>query len=99
MIVSIAIAVLPVCRSPMISCRWPRPIAVIASMALIPVCSGSGTGCRRGTAGERLAKRADHAAEEAVAHRDGQHLTGAAHPLAFLDLGVFAEDDHADLAH
>src|SRR5712691_5022195 len=46
MIVSIATAVLPVCRSPMISSRWPRPMAVIASMALIPVCSGSLTGCR-----------------------------------------------------
>src|ERR1700684_16394 len=51
MIVSIAIAVLPVCRSPMISCRWPRPIAVIASMALIPVCIGSFTGCRCTTDG------------------------------------------------
>ena len=44
MIVSIAIAVLPVCRSPMISSRWPRPIGVMASMALMPVCSGSLTG-------------------------------------------------------
>ena len=51
MIVSIAIAVLPVCRSPMISCRWPRPIAVIASMALMPVCIGSFTGCRWTTDG------------------------------------------------
>ena len=51
MIVSIAIAVLPVCRSPMISWRWPRPIAVIASMALMPVCSGSFTGCRCTTDG------------------------------------------------
>ncbi len=51
MIVSIAIAVLPVCRSPMISCRWPRPIAVIASMALMPVCIGSLTGCRCTTDG------------------------------------------------
>src|SRR5215472_2981784 len=41
MIVSMAIAVLPVCRSPMISSRWPRPIGVIASIGLIPVCSGS----------------------------------------------------------
>ena len=38
--------VLPVLRSPMISSRWPRPIGVIASMALIPVCSGSCTGWR-----------------------------------------------------
>ena len=44
-------ALLPVCRSPMISCRWPRPIAVIASMALMPVCSGSFTGCRSTTDG------------------------------------------------
>ena len=41
MIVSMAMAVLPVLRSPMISSRWPRPIGVIASMALMPVCSGS----------------------------------------------------------
>ena len=34
MIVSIAIAVLPVPRSPMISSRWPRPIGIMASMAL-----------------------------------------------------------------
>ena len=51
MIVSMAMAVLPVCRSPMISCRWPRPIAVIASMALMPVCSGSLTGWRSTTDG------------------------------------------------
>ena len=46
MIASIATAVLPVWRSPMISWRWPRPMAVIASIALMPVCSGSFTGWR-----------------------------------------------------
>src|SRR5881397_2439858 len=46
MIVSIAIAVLPMARSPMISSRWPRPIGIIESIALIPVWSGSFTGCR-----------------------------------------------------
>ena len=46
MIVSIAMAVLPVPRSPMISSRWPRPIGIIESMALMPVCSGSFTGWR-----------------------------------------------------
>ena len=46
MIVSIAIAVLPVLRSPMISCRWPRPIGIIASIALMPVCSGWRTSWR-----------------------------------------------------
>ena len=39
-IVSIATVVLPVLRSPMMSWRWPRPMAVIESMALMPVCSG-----------------------------------------------------------
>src|SRR5438477_524113 len=34
MIVSSRIAVLPVWRSPMISSRWPRPIGIMASMAL-----------------------------------------------------------------
>ena len=46
MIVSMATAVLPVLRSPMISSRWPRPMGVMASMALMPVCSGSCTGLR-----------------------------------------------------
>ena len=46
MMVSIATVVLPVLRSPMISSRWPRPIGVMASMALMPVCSGSLTGWR-----------------------------------------------------
>ena len=50
MIASMPMAVLPVLRSPMISSRWPRPIGVIASMALMPVCSGSLTGCTLGDA-------------------------------------------------
>ena len=51
MIVSTAMAVLPVCRSPMISSRWPRPIGIIESMALRPVCTGSRTGWRSTTPG------------------------------------------------
>ena len=51
MIVSTATAVLPVWRSPMISSRWPRPIGIIASMALSPVCIGSRTGWRSTTPG------------------------------------------------
>ena len=46
MIVSMAIVVLPVLRSPMISSRWPRPIGISESMALMPVCIGSCTGLR-----------------------------------------------------
>src|ERR1700691_2556419 len=57
MMASMAIAVLPVCRSPMISCRWPRPMAVIASMALMPVCSGSLTGWRSTTEGACVSSR------------------------------------------
>ena len=51
MIVSTQIAVLPVPRSPMISSRWPRPIGIIASIALMPVWSGSFTGWRSTTPG------------------------------------------------
>ena len=51
MIVSIAIAVLPVWRSPMISSRWPRPIGIIASIAFSPVCIGCLTGWRWTTPG------------------------------------------------
>ena len=41
--VSTAIAVLPVPRSPMISSRWPRPIGTRASIAFKPVWRGSCT--------------------------------------------------------
>ena len=51
MIVSIAIAVLPVWRSPMISSRWPRPIGIIPSIDISPVCTGSVTGWRWTTPG------------------------------------------------
>src|SRR5580698_2595257 len=46
MIVSRAMAVLPMPRSPIISSRWPRPIGIIESTALSPVCNGSLTGWR-----------------------------------------------------
>ena len=51
MIVSMQMAVLPVLRSPIISSRCPRPMGVIASMALMPVCSGTLTGWRPATPG------------------------------------------------
>src|ERR1700674_4148761 len=44
--VSSAIAVLPVWRSPMISSRCPRPMGMSASMALSPVAIGSCPGLR-----------------------------------------------------
>ena len=46
MMVSRQIAVLPVWRSPMISSRWPRPIGIMESIALMPVWSGTFTGAR-----------------------------------------------------
>ena len=68
MMVSSAMAVLPVWRSPMISSRWPRPIGIMASMALMPVCSG----CLH-----RLA--VDNAGRDAL---DGKILRGGDGPLA-----------------
>ena len=43
-IASIAIAVLPVCLSPIINSLWALPIGNIPSIDLIPVCNGSLTG-------------------------------------------------------
>ena len=51
MIVSSAMAVLPVWRSPMISSRWPRPIGISASTALMPVWTGVSTDLRVMTPG------------------------------------------------
>ena len=51
MIVSMAMAVLPVWRSPMISSRWPRPIGISASIALMPVWTGVSTDWRTMTPG------------------------------------------------
>jgi hypothetical protein len=57
MIVSTATAVLPVWRSPMMSSRCPRPIGIMPSMALRPVCIGSVTGCRRMMPGALISTR------------------------------------------
>src|SRR5512134_277446 len=57
MIVSVATAVFPVCRSPMMSSRCPRPIGIIASMAFRPVWSGSFTGCRLTMPGALISTR------------------------------------------
>ncbi len=51
--VSSSTAVLPVWRSPMISSRWPRPMGIMASMALRPVAMGSRTGWRSMMPGAR----------------------------------------------
>ena len=51
MMVSSAIAVLPVWRSPISNSRWPRPIGIIVSMALMPVAMVSRTPWRSTTPG------------------------------------------------
>src|SRR6185436_6481966 len=99
MIVSIATAVFPVWRSPMMSSRWPRPIGTIESMDFNPVCTGWLTDCRSMTPGATFsigAERVDDAAEHLGA--DG-HLENAARGLdlvAFRDVLVVAEHDGAD---
>ena len=51
MMVSTAMAVLPVPRSPMMSSRWPRPSGIMASMTSSPVASGRVTSARSTIAG------------------------------------------------
>ena len=53
----------------------------------------------RAEAVERLAERADHAAEERVADGHRQHLAGPLDRLALLDAGELTEDNDTDLAH
>ena len=57
--VSRAMAVLPVWRSPRINSRWPRPMGMSASMTLRPVWSGTVTGARSmmGAAGRSMGRR------------------------------------------
>src|SRR6267154_2245316 len=86
MIVSIAIAVLPVPRSPMISSRWPRPIGIIESIALIPVCNGSFTGCRLMMPGATISTL-----------RLFEHAGRAADFVALPQLEVVAENHGADV--
>jgi hypothetical protein len=59
MIVSTATAVLPVCRSPIMSSRWPRPIGTIASMDFNPVCTGCDTDLRQITPGATFSITSD----------------------------------------
>ena len=66
--VSIAMAVLPVCRSPRINSRWPRPMGMSASMTLRPVWSGTVTGARSMMGAARAF--------------DGQALAGGHRPIA-----------------
>ena len=51
MMVSMATALLPVWRSPMMSSRWPRPMGTMESMDFSPVCTGRDTDLRSITPG------------------------------------------------
>jgi hypothetical protein len=103
MMVSSATAVLPVWRSPMSSSRWPRPMGIIVSMALMPVYMGSVTDWRAMTPGAmrstgRNLSVSDGALvvdglAERVDHAADQRLAdGHGHDLAgALDLVAFFE--------
>ena len=68
MIVSRQMVVLPVERSPMISSRCPRPIGIIASIAMMPVCTGWLTGLAPDDArGDPLDRVGDVARDRALA--------------------------------
>src|ERR687886_807472 len=81
MIVSIAIADLPVWRSPMMSSRWPRPMGIIESIALRPVSIGTSTGWRLTTPGAG----------------DGERPAGALDRVALLHLVPGAEEHGPDV--
>ena len=99
----------------MISSRWPRPIGIMASIALMPVWTGVFTGERSTTRGamtstgrgglsvgeralavDRLAERVDDAADQLGPDRHRGDAARAADLVAFLDLGVRADDHDAD---
>jgi hypothetical protein len=79
-IVSMAMAVLPVWRSPMMSSRWPRPMGINASTALRPVCMGSCTDLRCRIPGActarrgRVSRRNRRRRGDQVCARKGPHL-------------------------
>src|SRR3972149_482442 len=93
MMVSTAMAVLPVWRSPMISSRWPRPMGIMPSMALRPVCSGSPARAR-----PRLSRaRSPPAPRHSVAHRHVRDAPRALDDVAFLYRGGVAKDRDTDV--
>src|SRR5919202_294672 len=95
-IVSTAIAVLPVERSPMMSSRCPRPTFVIESIALMPVASGSFTGCRA-TTPRALNSSGRDAPEQRLADRHARHLARPADRLALVHELPVAEERRADV--
>ena len=99
--VSSAIAVLPVWRSPMISSRWPRPIGISASIALRPVAIGSCTDLRGMMPGAFTSTRRRLAGDRALAvDRIAERVDDAAEqPLAdrHVDDGAGALDGLAFL--
>src|SRR4029453_812008 len=93
-------AVFPVWRSPMISSRWPRPMGIIASIALSPVCSGSFPGspppAPRGPRSRR-GERVGGGTGGRVPHRHLHDAAGAANLVALLDETRLAHEHGADL--
>jgi hypothetical protein len=79
MMVSMAMAVLPVWRSPMISSRWPRPMGIIESMALMPVWTGVSTLLRHDHVGRDALDRPEAVALDGPLAVDGL-AQGVDHP-------------------
>src|SRR3972149_5734590 len=93
MMASMARADFPVARSPMMSSRWPRPMGIMASMALMPVCTGVSTDLRATTLGAM--RSTARVWSVFLAPRHLGDASGAAHLVAFPNLGVVAHDHGA----
>ena len=74
---------MPVCLSPMMSSRCPRPMGKRASMTSSPVSV------------DGIAERVHHPAEKAFAHGNARRFPRALHGAPRRDLAAVAEHDHA----
>merc|ERR1712194_894846 len=109
--VSTAMAVLPVCRSPMTSSRWSRPMWMSAFTALRPVSMGSDTDSRGMMPGALTSAREHLQASRPAPPSMGwpmpsttrpriSSLNDSAGPLDGVpleDVDVVAKDDHPDV--
>src|ERR1700678_4303043 len=90
--VSTAIAVLPVWRSPRINSRWPRPMGISASTTFSPVCKGTLTGARSMIVGAGRSTGRGFSA----AIRRLHYSSGPLHFVARVQVLMLAQQDDAD---